>query len=195
MGPARAPSARAMVRPVGVAGRGECRAFLTPGPCCASLMRAAVLPLLERAARKGPREAGGRNGLWCAPSARGCGARCRRDGRGESVRGAARREGPLQNRRTQGSERGFWRGLLRRAPPCGGEKREKERGLPQAFAAADPFFQSVPVCFGDALCAGCSTALPWPVRPARRRRTPPARAPARPRPGPWPHTALPFRSS
>ena len=34
-------------------------------------MRAAVLPLLERAARKGPREAGGRNGLWCAPSTRG----------------------------------------------------------------------------------------------------------------------------
>ena len=77
--------------------------WAAPGPCCASLMRAAVLPLLERAAGKGPREAGGRNGLWCAPSARGCGARCRRDGRGECVRWAARGEGPLQNRRTQGS--------------------------------------------------------------------------------------------
>ena len=78
MGPARAPSARAMVRPVGVAGRGECRAFLTPGPCCASLMRAAVLPLLERTAGKGPRKnrrpewalpAPRRRGLWCALSA------------------------------------------------------------------------------------------------------------------------------
>ena len=93
----------------------------------------------------------------------------------------------------------LWEAAVRTLPDAAflpqGRAERKKRGLPQAFAAADPFFQSVPVCFGDALCAGCSTALPWPVRPARRRRTPPERAPARPRPGPWPHTALPFRSS
>ena len=187
----------------------------------------------RRAAGKGPREAGGRNGLWCAPSARGCGARraapravlrLADEGGGAPSLGAGGRERPPGSRRPEwalprpvgagspcagrhggkarsktGAPRGakgaFGAAFCAGPRPAGGKKREKERGLPQAFAAADPFFQSVPVCFGDTLCAGCPTALPWPVPPARRRRTPPARAPARPRPGPWPHTALPFRSS
>ena len=197
----------------------------------------------RRAAGKGPREAGGRNGLWCAPSARGCGARraapravlrladegggapslgaggrerppgsrrpewvvvrpvgagygarCRRDGRGESVRGAARREGPLQNRRTQGSRGAFGAAFCAGPRPAGG-KREKRKGVcRRRLLRQTPSFSLSRSVLGM-LCAGCSTALPWPVRPARRRRTPPARAPARPRPGPWPHTALPFRSS
>ena len=174
--------------------RGVVVRLSAPGPCCASLMRAAVLPLLERAAGKGPREAGGRNGPCRAPSARGCGARCRRDGRGESVRGAARREGPLQNRRTQGS-RGAFGAAFCAGPRPAGEKREKRKGVcRRRLLRQTPSFSLSRSVLGM-LCAGCSTALPWPVRPARRRRTPPARAPARPRPGPWPHTALPFRSS
>ena len=190
-GPCRAPSARAMVRPVGVAGRGECRAFLTPGPCCASLMRAAVLPLLERAAGKGPREAGGRNGPCRAPSARGvvrpvgAGLWCagRHGGKARSKTGAPRgAEGLLARPFAQG-------------PALRGEKREKRKGVcRRRLLRQTPSFSLSRSVLGM-LCAGCSTALPWPVRPARRRRTPPARAPARPRPGPWPHTALPFRSS
>ena len=300
-------------------------------------MRAAVLPLLERAAGKGPREAGGRNGLWCAPSARGCGAFwtarkgpreaggrnglwCAPSARGCGARraapravlrladagggapslGAGGRERPPGSGRPEwvvvrpvgarlwcapggrerppGSRRPEWvvvrpvgagcgarraapRAVLRLADEGGGapslgaggrEKPPKSRrpewvvvrpvgagcgarggteGRPAPKPAhpgelkgllARPFAQGPALRRGKRekrkgvcrrrllrqtpsfslsrsvlgmLCAGCSTALPWPVRPARRRRTPPARAPARPRPGPWPHTALPFRSS
>ena len=80
-------------------------------------------------------------------------------------------------------------------PRPAGEKREKRKGVcRRRLLRQTPSFSLSRSVLGM-LCAGCSTALPWPVRPARRRRTPPARAPARPRPGPWPHTALPFRSS
>lgn len=142
---------------------------------------------------------------WAAPRVigAGCGV-SRRRGRAREVRAREIKMG--EGRRSKSSSpKGnpfgllLWEAAVRTLPDAAflpqGRAERKKRGLPQAFAAADPFFQSVPVCFGDALCAGCSTALPWPVRPARRRRTPPERAPARPRPGPWPHTALPFRSS
>ena len=78
--------------------------------------------------------------------------------------------------------------------PAGGGEREKRKGVcRRRLLRQTPSFSLSRSVLGM-LCAGCPTALPWPVRPARRRRTPPARAPARPRPGPWPHTALPFRS-
>ena len=164
--------------------RGAVRAGQPPGPCCASLMRAAVLPLLERAAGKGPREAGGRNGPCRAPSARGVRARGGTEGR------------PAPKPAHPGELKGLLARPFAQGPALrGGEKREKRKGVcRRRLLRQTPSFSLSRSVLGM-LCAGCPTALPWPVRPARRRRTPPARAPARPRPGPWPHTALPFRSS
>ena len=141
-------------------------------------------------------------GLWCAPGSPerppgsgrpewvvvrpvGAGSPCagRHGGKARSKTGAPR------------GAKGAFGAAFCAGPRPAGEKREKRKGVcRRRLLRQTPSFSLSRSVLGM-LCAGCSTALPWPVRPARRRRTPPARAPARPRPGPWPHTALPFRSS
>ncbi len=125
-------------------------------------------------------------GLWCALSAwPGAGSPCagRHGGKARSKTGAPR-----------GAKGAFGAAFCAGPRPAGG-KREKRKGVcRRRLLRQTPSFSLSRSVLGM-LCAGCPAALPWPVRPARRRRTPPARAPARPRPGPWPHTALPFRSS
>ena len=131
------------------------------------------------------RPPGSRRPEWVVVRPVGAGSPCagRHGGKARSKTGAPR-----------GAKGAFGAAFCAGPRPAGG-KREKRKGVcRRRLLRQTPSFSLSRSVLGM-LCAGCPTALPWPVRPARRRRTPPARAPARPRPGPWPHTALPFRSS
>ena len=128
------------------------------------------------------------------PVGAGYGAPCRR-GRARGVRARGGTEGrPAPKPAHPGELKGLLARPFAQGPALRGGEREKRKGVcRRRLLRQTPSFSLSRSVLGM-LCAGCPTALPWPVRPARRRRTPPARAPARPRPGPWPHTALPFRS-